>query len=161
MATAWRLLLCLNEQFLVSQFFLKETKKKSVQTNLHMLNQQIKIYQLLFNSVSASDKRKIQQRWLHSTVQQIQREIMGWSQAEKEERMKLQQTGKRWHWESWNESFSSGGILEPRCFLKVNKQQAAIPTPASSSSRAKILELTDTNTNKLTEVIKMNRLWLK
>lgn len=27
MATASRLLLCLNEQFLVSQFFLKETKK--------------------------------------------------------------------------------------------------------------------------------------
>lgn len=63
MATALRLLFCLNEQFLVSQFFLKETeKKKSFQTNLHMLNQQIKIYQLLFNSVSVSDNRKIQQR---------------------------------------------------------------------------------------------------
>lgn len=53
------------------------------------------------------------------------------------------------------------GVLEPRCFLKVNKQQAATPTPAFFSSNANILELTDTNANKLTEVIKMNRLWLK
>lgn len=40
------------------------------------------------------------------------------------------------------------GVLEARCFLKVNKQQAATPTPAFFSSSANIFELTDTNTNK-------------
>lgn len=41
------------------------------------------------------------------------------------------------------------------------KQKAAIPTPAFFSSSANILELTDINTNKLTKVIKINKLWLK
>lgn len=86
--------------------------------------------------------------------------MMKWSQAEREARIKLKHTEKRGDTvKAGMKSSPQERVLEPRCFLKVNKQKAAIPTPAFFLSSANILELTDTSTKKLTEVIKMNKLW--
>lgn len=50
---------------------------------------------------------------------------MRWSQAEKEERIKLKHTEKRGDTESWNESFPSGGSFGTQMCSegKLNRRQ--------------------------------------